>query len=579
MPQRLLEPEPVLAGEEGDRFVGVPDLVLRQDRLVGLDDRDGVDRDVVGGDDGDPAPVERGVEVDAEEAAAGDVAPDGRAVEHSGQDEVVDVTRRAGRLGGAVDAGNGLSDRGRHRASLPAQGRAVSCRSAVEDLPEGRLEAGEPEPEAEGHGLRGKDLLPVEDQRGHLSHRGADREGGGRREGGAVEDPAERRGERLHRDGRGGRGVDRAVEAGVLERRDEEGDEVVAVDPRHPLLPAAERAADAEPEGEEHLRKRPAPLAEDDPDPRADETDPSGRGAPGRVLPGHRRLGEKAGAGPARLGQLLVPAVPVEADGRSVDEHAGPPLRGPERRADLFGGPGPAPDDPGLRGRGPALGDRLPGEIDDGVGAVDGGRQVAPGDGAGARGDPVVRGVPRDDHDVSSPSAEGGDESAPEESGPAGDDDHRYPVPSALPAADSFDRPVAVGLDARPVEPVLLFGLLPLGGLEDLPQGVLEEDLPLGEAGGADGPRLGDGGFLGVGEVCLLDAGLGVGRVEAFHGEIEGGLWCIRHGGIVTSHRCVEVTWRFFRAFSWHSSSRALPARSPRIAAPGRRPSRSPPKS
>ena len=70
VPQRLLEPEPVLAGEEGDRLVGVADLVLRQDRLVGLDDRDGVDRDVVGGDDGDPAPVEGGVEVDAEEAAA-----------------------------------------------------------------------------------------------------------------------------------------------------------------------------------------------------------------------------------------------------------------------------------------------------------------------------------------------------------------------------------------------------------------------------------------------------------------------------------------------------------------------------
>ena len=55
------------------RFVGVPDLVFCQDRLVGLDERYGVHRDVGGGDDGDPGPVEGGIEVDAEEAAAVDV--------------------------------------------------------------------------------------------------------------------------------------------------------------------------------------------------------------------------------------------------------------------------------------------------------------------------------------------------------------------------------------------------------------------------------------------------------------------------------------------------------------------------
>src|SRR5512140_1084363 len=202
---------------------------------------------------------------------------------------------------------------------------------ALEDLPEGGLEAPEPEPEAEGRGLRGEGFLPFEDERRHFSHRSAEREGGGGGEGGPAENFAERRGELLHRDGRGGRGIERPLEPGVLDGCEEERDEVVAVDPRHPLAPASERSAQAEAEGGEHLRECAALLAEDDPDAGEDEADSLRCRPASCLLPGDSRRGKEPRSRTARLGQLLVPTVAVEADGRGVDEDGRPALRPPER--------------------------------------------------------------------------------------------------------------------------------------------------------------------------------------------------------------------------------------------------------
>jgi hypothetical protein len=66
------------------------------------------------------------------------------------------------------------------------------------------------------------------------------------------------------------------------------------VDPRDPLPSGAERPAEAEAEGDEHLRK-PAPLlAEDEAGPEEDEADSVRGRLPRGALPGERRLGEEA---------------------------------------------------------------------------------------------------------------------------------------------------------------------------------------------------------------------------------------------------------------------------------------------
>ena len=59
-----------------------------------------------------------GIEVDAEDAAARDLAADGHAVQHARQRDVVDVARLAGDLGAPLAARNGPPD----ERSFHAQG-------------------------------------------------------------------------------------------------------------------------------------------------------------------------------------------------------------------------------------------------------------------------------------------------------------------------------------------------------------------------------------------------------------------------------------------------------------------------
>src|SRR5512141_2782761 len=113
--ERALDPERVLARHEGERLAGVPHVVGGEDGLVFLDQGDDVRRDVLGGDDGDPRPVEGGVLRDAAQPAARDRRAQRGADERAGPRHVVDVPRPPRHLRGPVRAGNAAADE-RHQS-------------------------------------------------------------------------------------------------------------------------------------------------------------------------------------------------------------------------------------------------------------------------------------------------------------------------------------------------------------------------------------------------------------------------------------------------------------------------------
>ncbi len=119
---RVLQADGVLAGDEGDRLVAVANLSLREDRLVGLDERDRVVKDVRVGEDDHAAPIERRVLPDPTQATARHGAPDGRSVESARDDHVIDVDGGATDLGGAVDPGDALTDKGGQVSAHPSAG-------------------------------------------------------------------------------------------------------------------------------------------------------------------------------------------------------------------------------------------------------------------------------------------------------------------------------------------------------------------------------------------------------------------------------------------------------------------------
>jgi hypothetical protein len=102
---RRVQRRAVGRGQQDARLGLVADLAADrdEDRLVAVDEADDVlARDVLGGDDHDPAPVERVVELHADEPrmwlGGADRGPEPRA----GEDEVVGVLRRAGELRGPL---------------------------------------------------------------------------------------------------------------------------------------------------------------------------------------------------------------------------------------------------------------------------------------------------------------------------------------------------------------------------------------------------------------------------------------------------------------------------------------------
>jgi hypothetical protein len=103
----------VLVREEQDGLLRVADLPSCEQRLVVLDQRHHVvARDVAVVGDRDAAPIERGVEHDAHDAAARNGRAHRAPVEHPGNPEVVHVARAARDLVAALEPGNGDPDRG-----------------------------------------------------------------------------------------------------------------------------------------------------------------------------------------------------------------------------------------------------------------------------------------------------------------------------------------------------------------------------------------------------------------------------------------------------------------------------------
>ena len=91
----------------------------------------------------------------------------------------------------------------------------------------------------------------------------------GGHEHGAFEDQGEGFGEDAHGDGLRGGAVDGAIVAGIIRAGEQEGDEVVAVHPAHPLRARPQLGADKEVEERQHLAQHPALLGQDQPRPNA----------------------------------------------------------------------------------------------------------------------------------------------------------------------------------------------------------------------------------------------------------------------------------------------------------------------
>ena len=100
-------------------------------RLVVVDQaHDVLARDVIGGDHDDALPVERVVELDAEQAGVGLRGADGGAEPRAGEDEVVRVLRLAGELGRplAAQRSGGPGSSGRRRVGGDDEGRPCPAR-------------------------------------------------------------------------------------------------------------------------------------------------------------------------------------------------------------------------------------------------------------------------------------------------------------------------------------------------------------------------------------------------------------------------------------------------------------------
>src|SRR5205814_2099290 len=118
-------------------------------------------------------------------------------------------------------------------------------------------------------------------------------------------------------------GVERTAHAAPARGVEEDAGDVVAVDPRHPLLAAAEAAAHAHAERLLHAGERAAGLAEHHPDAHDHHAHPERLGAHRLPLPVAAHACEEIGAGCRALVEDLVAAVAVETHGGGRDQHRG----------------------------------------------------------------------------------------------------------------------------------------------------------------------------------------------------------------------------------------------------------------
>ena len=154
-----------------------------------------------------------------------------------------------------------------------------------------------------------------EEQLTELPEGGTKREARHKEHGGSAQGATERASEvRVgHYPGRDG--VHGAVQLLCLYGVAYETDDVVHVDPRHPLASMAKAASHAHFEGQEHLVERAAIGRKNDADPKRDDSNSKRSCCVSLLFPGDADVALEAGPGARGLPELFVSPIPIEANG------------------------------------------------------------------------------------------------------------------------------------------------------------------------------------------------------------------------------------------------------------------------
>ena len=157
----------------------------------------------------------------------------------------------------------------------------------------------------------------------------------------------------------------------AVERPEQDGGLVVDVDPRHVLIAARHRAAEAEPKRRQQLLQQAAGRIEDEAGADDDQAYAGAADLVGGALPLLDDLGPEILTGGRGLVHQALAAVSVVADRRLADQHPRLALQGRDRLHQVAGAGAAALHDRRLRFLGPALGDRLPDQVDHPVDLVE----------------------------------------------------------------------------------------------------------------------------------------------------------------------------------------------------------------
>ena len=122
--------------------------------------------------------------------------------------------------------------------------------------------------------------------------------------------------------GMGGGRVQRSLKVFAFGGQQQQANQIVEMNPRHPLTAAAQWASQTQPKRRQHFRQGTALLAQHDPDPRIHDADPRFGRRLGFPFPSHADLGQEIAARPRRLVQDLVAAVAVVAHSRNGNQDA-----------------------------------------------------------------------------------------------------------------------------------------------------------------------------------------------------------------------------------------------------------------
>ena len=162
----------------------------------------------------------------------------------------------------------------------------------------------------------GNDAQAIEEKTRHLSKREVQRKMGNREEGGTMDGVGQKASEFRIRDGGRRAAIQRPTDS-IIRGKQKETDEILDMNPRHPLLSAAETAADPEAERSEHLRERPTVASQDCGDANRYDTQAEFGGALRFAFPFQTNIGQKTGTRRTTFCEDLVAAIAIVADGRS----------------------------------------------------------------------------------------------------------------------------------------------------------------------------------------------------------------------------------------------------------------------